>query len=228
MSEPPRIRAVVFDLDGLMFNTEELYNHVGREILRRRGRVCTDDLLQRMMGRPGRVALQIMIDEHDLDDTVELLQIETEEIFDTLLDDRLRTMPGLLRLLGALETAELPKAIATSSSLSFTRRVLDPFDLEPRFAFVLTAADVVDGKPHPEIYQKAAQRFRVAAAEMLVLEDTQTGCRAASAAGAYTVAVPGAPSRGQDFSMAHLVAESLVDPRLWERIGLPPLASAIS
>lgn len=223
MSEAPRIRAVVFDLDGLMFNTEELYNHVGREMLRRRGHVCTDDLLQRMMGRPARVALQIMIDEHRLDDTVELLQLETDAIFDTMLDDRLRTMPGLLRLLGALETAELPKAIATSSSLGFARRVLDPFDLEARFAFILTAADVVDGKPHPEIYLKAAQRFSVAPPEMLVLEDTQTGSRAASSAGAFTVAVPGGPSRNQDFSMAHLVAESLVDPRLWERLGLPAL-----
>ena len=61
---PPlfRPRAVVFDLDGLMFNTEELYQHVGTEVLRRRGKKFKADLLNAMMGRPPRVSLQLMID----------------------------------------------------------------------------------------------------------------------------------------------------------------------
>src|SRR6185437_9880016 len=127
-----RVRAVVFDLDGLMFNTEELYQEVGGELLRRRGCVFTGELLDQMMGRPSRVALQIMIDWHKLKDTVEQLADETDEIFAGILDDRLEMMPGLSDLLVALEQAPLPKAIATSSRRRFLKNVLARFELEPR------------------------------------------------------------------------------------------------
>jgi beta-phosphoglucomutase-like phosphatase (HAD superfamily) len=86
--------------------------------------------------------------------------------------------------------------------------------LRDRFGFVLTSADVTHGKPHPEIYESAAERLGVAPAEMLVLEDSENGCRAAVAAGAVVVAVPGSHSRRHDFTGARLVAESLADPRI--------------
>ena len=83
-----------------------------------------------------------------------------------------------------------------------------------RFAFVLTSADVTHGKPHPEIYQTAAQRLAVDPGAMLVLEDSQAGCKAAVAAGAVAVAVPGGHSRRHDFTGAVFVAETLADPRI--------------
>ena len=99
----PPIRGVAFDLDGLLVNTEELYQHVGGELLARRGRTFEADLLDRMMGRPQPVSLQIMIDWHGLDDTIETLAAETHEIFAGLLDTRLEPMPGALPLVDALE-----------------------------------------------------------------------------------------------------------------------------
>jgi HAD superfamily hydrolase (TIGR01509 family) len=225
MPSPPA-RAVVFDLDGLMFNTEELYQDVGGELLRRRGKVFTVELLNQMMGRPNRVALQIMIDTHGLSDTVAGLAAETETIFVDILDARLAIMPGLADLLDALEAARIPKAIATSSPRRFVDNVLGRFDLEPRFAFILTAEDVVDGKPHPEIYQTAARRHGVEPGEMLVLEDSQNGCLAASAAGAITVAVPGGHSQHHDFGCATLVANTLADPRIYALLGLTRATSA--
>ena len=129
-------------------------------------------------------------------------------------------MPGLTELLAALERAGIPKAIATSSSRRLTTACLDPFQLAPRFAFVLTSEDITHGKPDPEIYLLAARRFGVPPGEMLVLEDSQNGCRAAAAARAFTVAVPGEHSRRQDFSAADLVVDSLRDARLHEVLGL--------
>jgi len=83
-----------------------------------------------------------------------------------------------------------------------------------RLGFVLTAADVSQGKPDPEIYQLAASRAGVPPTQMLVLEDSATGCAAAVAAGAVVVAVPGGHSRSHAFPGAHFVAESLADPRI--------------
>jgi HAD superfamily hydrolase (TIGR01509 family) len=215
-------QAVVFDLDGLMFNTEELYQDVGGELLRRRGKVFTSELLDSMMGRPNRVALQIMIDWHALADTVDGLIAETEVIFVGILDERLALMPGLAELLDALEQAGIPKAIATSSPRRFVTNVLSRFDLEPRFAFVLTSEDVVEGKPNPEIYLTAARRLGISPNRMLVLEDSQNGCRAAAAAGAITVGVPGGHSRKHDFSCTTLVADTLADPRIYALLGISP------
>lgn len=212
--------AVVFDLDGLLFNTEELYQSVGDELLRRRGKTFTLDLLNQMMGRPGRVSLQMMIDWHGLDDTVERLASETDEIFPEILDRALAPMPGVLDLLAALEAARIPKAIATSSGRPFTQDVLSRFELEPRFAFLLTSEDVVEGKPHPEIYLQAAERLQVEPARLVVFEDSHNGCRAAVAAGAIAVAVPGGHSRTHDFTGVAFIADSLADPRIYDLLQL--------
>ncbi len=213
-------RAVVFDLDGLMFNTEDLYQDVGTQMLRRRGKRFDAELLDAMMGRPANAALQLMIDYHQLDATVDQLVSETDEIFGTLLDDRLEQMPGLAELLDALEQAGLPKAIATSSGPTFVRRVLDKFELAPRFTCILTCDDIREGKPHPEIYLLAANRLGFPPDKLLVLEDSQNGCRSAVAAGATVVAVPGGHSHRHDFTGAALVADSLADRRIYALLGL--------
>ncbi len=213
------IDAVVFDLDGLLVNTEELYQHVGSEMLRRRGRTFDADLLDAMMGRPQKVALGIMIEWHGLDDTVETLAAETKVIFESLLDDRLRPMPGAVALVEHLVARGLPRGVATSSGPDFAHDVLGRVGLLDRFGFVLTSADVTQGKPHPEIYETAAGRLGVRPERMLVLEDSAAGCRAAVAAGAGAVAVPGGHSRRHDFTGARLVAESLADPRIHALLG---------
>jgi beta-phosphoglucomutase-like phosphatase (HAD superfamily) len=100
--------------------------------------------------------------------------------------------------------------------------VLGLFAYPARFSPILTSEDVTEGKPHPEIYLKSAARLGIEPAEMLVLEDSQNGCRAAVAAGAITVAVPGAHSRRHDFTGAALVADSLADPRIYTRLGISP------
>jgi pseudouridine 5'-phosphatase len=98
--------------------------------------------------------------------------------------------------------------------------VLSRFELLPRFEFVLSAEDVTEGKPHPEVYLTAARRLQRAPAEMLVLEDSQNGCNAAVAAGAYVVAVPGGHSLRHDFSGVQWIADSLADAHIYEVLGL--------
>ena len=214
MTASPPIHAAVFDLDGLLVNTEDLYQHVGSELLRRRGKTFGPDLLDAMMGRPPAVSLAIMIEWHGLADTVETLAAETVAIFAGLLDERLEPMPGAVDLVETLAARGLPRAVATSSGPAFAHDVLGRVGLLDRFAFVLTSADVVHGKPDPEIYLTAAARLGVEPAAMIVFEDSHNGCRAAVAAGAVVVAVPGGHSRRHDFAGARLVANSLADPRI--------------
>jgi len=214
------LKAVVFDLDGLMLNTEDLYQEVGRILLGRRGKEFTAELLDAMMGLRPHQALAIMIEWHELVDTVEQLAAESREIFVPVLDEGLAPMPGLLPLLDTLEQAGIPKAVATSSGREFVHDVLVRCNLLPRFDFILTAEDVVEGKPNPEIYLTAAERFGIQPQQMLVLEDSQNGCNAAVAAGALTVAVPGGHSLRHNFKGTHLIADSLADPRIYALLGI--------
>jgi HAD superfamily hydrolase (TIGR01509 family) len=217
---PTDLKAVVFDLDGLMFNTEDLYQEVGQEILRRRGKVFTSELIDQMMGRQAQKALQLMIDWHQLEETAAALATESMEVMFGLLPNRLAPMPGLLKLLERLEGAGLPKAIATSSSRVFVDRVLAQFEMAPRFAFILTAEDIVNGKPSPDVYLLAAEKHGVTPAEVMVLEDSQIGCQAAVAAGTHTVAVPSGQSVQHQFPGVQLIASSLEDPQIYQALGL--------
>ncbi len=203
-----------------MFNTEELYWDTGTELMRRRGREYTEELNEAVMGRPSRACFEEMIRWHSLDDTWEQLAAESEAIFLSLSNHRLAPMPGLVDLLNAIEGAGVPKAICTSSSRKLVAAFLSRFEMESRFRFILTAEDITHPKPHPEIYQKAVERFAIEPRQMLVLEDSRAGCTSAAGAGAFVVAVPGPHSREQDFSVASLVLDSLADPRLYELLGL--------
>jgi HAD superfamily hydrolase (TIGR01509 family) len=209
------IRAVVFDLDGLMFNTEDVFDLAGDELLRRRGLRMTDAIRDGMLGRRPIEAFAHLVAMTGITDSFERLQAESREIFMGLLDRHLQPMPALFDLLAHLEKRRVPKGVATSSPRAYMEDLLTRYALLPRFAFTLTAEDVARGKPAPDIYLKAAQALGVAPAEMMVLEDSEAGTRAAAAAGAVIVSVPHRHTARHDFSTATHIASSLGDPLVY-------------
>lgn len=213
------LRAVVFDLDGLMFNTEDLYQETGRTVLARRGYKFEPALIDQMMGRPSLKALEIMIEWHGLSDTVEALAAESAEILFGLLGEQLCPMPGLLELLAFLERENIPKAIATGSGRPFLDSVLAQSQLTERFAFTIAGDEIEHGKPAPDIYLLAAAKHGVPPQQVLVLEDSQLGCQAAVAAKTYAVAVPSGHSHTHRFPGAKFIAVSLADNRIYQVLG---------
>jgi pseudouridine 5'-phosphatase len=207
-------RAVAFDMDGLMFNTEDLYDEVTGIVLARRGKAYTLQQKLKMMGLPGPKAYAHLQADLELTDPFEVFQKEMDDVFADVLPTRIEKMPGLDHLLELLERMEIPKAVATSSERAFAETALATFNLLDRFEFLLCGNDVTYGKPHPEIYLTAAQRLNVLPGEMLALEDSHNGSRAAAAAGAFTVAVPTVHSRQQNFDHVQFVADSLSDQRI--------------
>ena len=215
----PFVQAVVFDMDGLMFNTEVVFNATGTELLRRRGKVPHPELFSRMMGRRAAEAFAVMIELMELTESFEVLQEESDAIFFELLDEILAPMPGLFTLLKRIEEAGIPKGVATSSSRRYLEDLLSRFELLDRFDVTLGAEDVTHGKPHPEIYLTAARRLDVPPESMMVLEDSEAGARAAAAAGAQIIAVPHEHCSLHDYSMATAIATRLDDPIILSRIG---------
>ncbi|HEX4412376.1 MAG TPA: HAD family phosphatase [Lacipirellulaceae bacterium] len=214
------LRAVVCDLDGVLANTEDLYEEACSAVLGRRGLTYDPPLREQMMGRPVADALRIMIEAHNLPDPIEALFDECREVLYGLMATALAPMPGVVELLDRLSAAKLPAAVATSALPEYAEFVLTQLDIKRRFQFVLTSADVKHGKPDPEVYLLAGQRLELPPGEMMVLEDSANGCRAAVAAGAFTVAVPNRHTAQHDFSGARFVANTLCDPRIPEVLSL--------
>ena len=211
MQEPDKLKigAVVFDLDGLMLNTEDVFSIAGKQMLARRGMKMTDEIHQSMLGRRPNEAFQAMKDITGITDSIESLKLETRELFSSIADDHLSPMPGLFELLNVVDETGLPKAVATSSPRDYMENLLGRFDLLHRFAITLTAEDVTHGKPHPEIYLTAAARLNVHPHQMMVLEDSETGTRAGASAGAVVVSIPNTHTSKGDFSMATLKTHRL-------------------
>jgi HAD superfamily hydrolase (TIGR01509 family) len=208
------LQAVVFDLDGLIANTEDLYEEAGEIVLSRRGKTYDAPLREQLMGRPALDALQLMIDCHSLPDAIEDLMCECKDVLAGLMSRSLAAMPGLDELLDVLQVAKIPIAVATSSTTAYADHVLLQLGVKNRFRFVLTADDIRRGKPDPEIYLLAATTIGFAPRHVMVLEDSANGCRAAVAAGAFTVAVPNRHTRQHAFPGAQFIAETLADPRI--------------
>ena len=217
---PHGLRAVAFDMDGLLASSEDVYINVGTETLRRRGKPFEDELRHQMMGLPGAKAVQVMIDWHALDDTVETLLRESDQLFWQFAEQGLDPMPGVAELFDLLDAHAVPRCVVTSGYREYAERILKLIGVRDRVAFVITADDVEHGKPSPDPYLQAADRLSVAPEQMMVLEDSANGCRAGIAAGAFTVAVPSPHTHEHDFTGVRLVADTLRDPRIAEALGL--------
>jgi HAD superfamily hydrolase (TIGR01509 family) len=215
-------RAVVFDLDGLLIDTEPLFAESVRRLLTRRGLAYDPAFMHRIMGIPAKQSLPMFVAEFKLADTVEELGRECTDLFLAVLKERSAPLMGGAReLVTGLAAKGTPRAIATSSTRPFVDQVFGPHGLLDHFAFVLTADDVTHGKPHPEVYERAAARLGLAASEVLVLEDSVNGMRAAKAAGARCVVVPHDHSPHDLLrAEADAVVDSLADARLLKWLGL--------
>ena len=211
---PPRIRAVAFDLDGLMFDTEALFFHVASEMLAARGKQFTREMMAAMIGRQAAIAYPALKELAELPDSPEELLAEARSRFFALIDTAVHPTPGLFVILHAVARRKLPRAVCTSSRRAYAERLLDQHGILAHFSVLLTAEDVARSKPDPEIYLKAADRLGVEPAHLLVLEDSPAGVAAGSAAGTFTVGIPHEHSPVHALGQAHLVVDRLDDPQL--------------
>jgi len=202
-------QAIIFDMDGLMIDTEPLYWQVGREIAGRYGTVCTDQTLRKMMGRERLDAMRIYATECGITRATAQELLDEREI---MMVDRfaagVEPMAGLVEILDRFQ-GRLKFAVATSSPKKFTDVLLPSLKLQSYFQVIQSADDITHGKPHPEIYLKTAARLYVQPNRCIVLEDSIAGATAGHRAGAYVIAIPLPIMANEDFSFADGRAENL-------------------
>jgi HAD superfamily hydrolase (TIGR01509 family) len=211
---PDPIRAVVFDLDGLMFDTEALFFRVSSEMLAARGKAFTPEIMRAMIGRRAVDAGHVLKTMTGLGEPIEVLLADVRQRFYDQMDTAVHPTAGLIALLDRLKHEGLPLAVATSSRHSYADRLLSQHRLSEWFQFVLAAEDVSRGKPDPEIYLKAIERFALPARSVLVLEDSPAGIEAGRDAGAFVVGVPHEHSPAETLGAADLIVPRLDAPAL--------------
>jgi len=210
-ADPPALRAVVLDMDGVVVDSEPVSLEVIAELLAEHGSPVEEDALRALVGVPlatvmGRVAAMMPVPV----DVAPLLA-EYRRRYLPRLEARATATPGLRELIDGVRSAGWGLAMATSSSPAEARVVLRALDLVGRFDVVVTAADVARPKPAPDLYLLATARLAVAPHEAIAVEDSSSGLRAALAARVTCVAVATATSRGQDHAGAALVVSSLTE-----------------
>jgi HAD superfamily hydrolase (TIGR01509 family) len=215
LTRPWPYRSVVFDLDGILIDSEPVFEEAAKQLLSRRGLTWVPEVAHAMMGTPATQAFAYFREFYQLPETIEELGAESSADFYAVLKEKpIPLMRGVIELLDRLKRKAIPHAIATSSSRRYVERVFAPHGLLDRFIFVLTCEDVLRGKPHPEVYEKAAHQLGHAPAEVIVIEDSVNGVRAAKAAGAHCVAVPHERVQKEGLQIADLVIPNLLDERL--------------
>ena len=215
---PAPIRAVAFDLDGLMFDTEALFARVLGGFLEERGRSLTPPILAAMLGKRAAEAYPAFKRLTGFEETPDELLAELRRRFMAEVDAAVHPTPGLIALLAHLEKRGIPRAVATSSRLEYAEGLIVRHGLREHFAFLLTAEDVTRGKPDPEIYRTAASRFGIGPRQLLVREDSPPGHAAARGAGTFAVGVPHEHSPASGLGDADLIVPRLDDPALFARI----------
>ena len=204
------IEAVVFDLDGLLLESEELWDEVRERLARERGGRWSERAQRDMMGMSSPEWSRYMHEVVGL--------AEPPEEINALVVARMaeRYRDGLPLLPGAVEAVERiaarwPLAVASSSNRTLIDLVLERSGLAPRFRATVSSEEVPRGKPAPDVYLEAARRLGVEAERAAAVEDSASGIRSAAAAGLHVVAIPNRafPPDDEALALAGVVLTSL-------------------
>ena len=183
-------KAVIFDMDGLLVDSEPVWQEVEDGLLTRRGLVLDPSIRQRLIGMRMADFWGAMVLEYGLDEAPEQLIAEVTANMVATIPGHVDQRPGAQDLLDFLKARGVPCAIASSSPMAIIQAVVESEGWHGYFDTFVSGDEVPNGKPAPDIYLEAARQLGTAPADCLSLEDSRNGARAAAAAGTVCYAVP--------------------------------------
>jgi HAD superfamily hydrolase (TIGR01509 family) len=206
------IDAVVFDLDGLLLDSEQLWNEVREELARERGGRWSERAQADMMGMSSPEWSRYMHDVVGLSESPDEIAEEVVRRMEARYRERLPLIPGARVAVERL-AGRWPLALASSSNRPLIDLALETGGLAPFFAATVSSEEVARGKPAPDVYLEAVRRLEVDPGRAAAIEDSRNGIRSAHAAGLRVVAIPNAhfPPDADSLALADLVLDSLAD-----------------
>jgi HAD superfamily hydrolase (TIGR01509 family) len=219
------IQAIIFDMDGVLLDSEPLHFIAMNRALADEGAEIAEDEYRGYIGDTARNAWAAIIARRGLPAPIETYLARYTAAVVAVIAEGAEPMPGLLPLLADLRAAGVPLAVGSSSPRPWVTVSLDAIGVRDYFAEIVSGEMVAHSKPAPDIYLRAAEGLGVDPAGCLVIEDSALGLAAARAAGMFAVALR-PPAHGlaapPDVRDADLVVDSLADFHAWFLNTRPP------
>jgi len=216
------VDAVVFDLDGVIVESERIWDDARRELVARTGGTWKDEATRAMMGMSSPEWTRYLHDELGVPLPVEEIGPAVVAEMERRYRERLPLIPGAVDTVKAL-AAEWPLGLASSSNRPIIDLVLAEAGIADAFAATVSSEEVARGKPAPDVYLEAARRLGVDPAACVAIEDSTNGIRAAAAAGMTVIATPNAelPPAQDALDLAAEVVDGpgAITPELVRRVG---------
>ena len=212
-------KAVLFDMDGTLVDSEKLWDVAMHAFYAQKGGVLTDAVRETTVGGSAENVMRIVYDDLGLDPTPESMAESADWLHDytgELFEQGLPWRPGAQELLETLAASEIPLALVTNTRRTLAEQALKTIGSH-YFAVTVCGDEVADGKPAPDPYLRAAELLGVAPGDCIAIEDSVTGAQSADAAGCVVlvvpndVAVPDGPRRRHIESLAGLGVADLRD-----------------
>jgi HAD superfamily hydrolase (TIGR01509 family) len=181
--------AVVFDMDGVLIDSEQVWASEREALVRERGGTWLDEANHAMMGMSSLEWSRYMREDLRVDMTPEEISREVVARLERKYREQLPLLPGAREAVESL-AAQWPLGVASSANRELIDLVLELADLQRHFAATVSSEEVARGKPAPDVYLEAARRLGVAADRCVAIEDSASGIRAAAAAGMRVIAYP--------------------------------------
>jgi HAD superfamily hydrolase (TIGR01509 family) len=204
------IEAVIFDLDGVLLQTEELWDEVRERFVRERGGRYDAAAQRAMMGMSSVEWSRFIHEELGVEEPPEEISAEVARLLEERYRERLPLIPGAVKAVRRL-AARWPLGLASSSNRSLIDAALELSGLAAYFRVTVSSEEVARGKPSPDVYLEAARRLSVAPERCAAVEDSHSGIRSAKAAGMRVLAIPNPsyPPDGEALAEADVVLGSL-------------------
>ncbi|MBV8848945.1 MAG: HAD family phosphatase, partial [Methylobacteriaceae bacterium] len=206
--------AVLFDMDGLLVDTESVYRDAILAEAEARGSPMPLSLFLQMVGLPAHACDDLATSHFGAEVDLAVYNSDVDARVKERLDAGVALKPGVIELLDLLDELNMPRAIVTSSSHATVEAHLGRSGIVPRFNAVIARGDYTRGKPHPDPFLRAAGMLQRNPTHCLVLEDSHNGIRAAHAAGMIAIMVPDLLEPTEEIhGLCLAVAETLHDVR---------------
>jgi HAD superfamily hydrolase (TIGR01509 family) len=207
--------AVIFDLDGVLIDSETVWNEARRQLVEESGGSWRDGAQRAMMGMSSVEWSAYMREELGVPMSLEAISASVVERVERRYRERLPLLPGARRAVTSL-ASRWPLAIASSANRSIIALALELADLSDCFLAAVSSEEVSHGKPAPDVYLEAARRISREPASCAAVEDSANGLRAAAAAGMRVIAIPNRafPPDAEALALADVVLPSIegLDP----------------
>lgn len=204
-------KAVIFDMDGVMVDTELVQSNAFEAVLAEYGVTAEKNGhgTVHVSGATTDETWEMFKERYNFDAPTELLTRKKRDATMAVLNNSVEPMPGLIELLNELKSHDVKLAVATSAQQERAELVLSKLDIRKFFSVVISANDIEHGKPAPDPYLKAAEHLQIAPSECVVLEDAEVGVLSGKAAGMKVIAIPNEHTKRMNFDKADAIVDSL-------------------